>query len=59
MIGLIFDLVGIAGICMLGYGLYLIEPTAMFITLGIIFIAFSLFAESGTIILNVGKRKVK
>lgn len=49
MIHTIIDCIGIAGILMLAYGLYIVSPQGMFIVIGAMFIIFSLCAEAGTI----------
>ncbi len=39
---IIFDILGVVGLVMLGYGLYTVAPCLMFIIIGIIFVAFAL-----------------
>lgn len=55
MIHVVIDFIGILGIIMLGYGLWLVAPVYMFCILGVMLTVFSLCAESGTI--TIRKRK--
>lgn len=49
MLHLLFDVLGIIGLLMLGYGLYLISPVHMYLGLGSIFLLFALLAARGTV----------
>lgn len=52
MIHIIMDLIGLAGIAMLGYGLWLVGPSVMFCVLGFIFIFFAMLSEAGFVVIR-------
>jgi hypothetical protein len=52
MIHWLIDFIGLVGIALLGYGLWLIAPVWMFCILGAMLIGFSLFSESGTVTIH-------
>jgi uncharacterized membrane protein len=57
MLHIILDALGITGLAMLGYGLYLISPVHMFLVMGTLLVVFALLAERGTITINLPRKK--
>lgn len=53
-VSLIHDILAIAGMCMLGYGLWLVEPFLMFVVIGTLLL---LFAIAGGYMNTRAKRK--
>jgi uncharacterized membrane protein len=54
---IIFDIIGVTGLLMLGYGLWLFSPVMMYVLMGLLFVLFALLAEHGTIKVNLPKKK--
>ena len=57
MLHIFFDILGIIGLLMLAYGLYLISPVHMYLVIGVVFVVFALLAERGTIKIKLPKKK--
>lgn len=57
MLHIILDILGVTGMVMLGYGLWLISPIHMYLIIGAVLVAFALLAERGTITINLPRKK--
>lgn len=56
---IIFDVLGVTGLAMLAYGLYMISPAAMYLVIGALFVLFALAAERGSISIKNPFKKPK
>ncbi len=57
MIHAVMDIIGILGIIMLGYGLWLIAPMYMFLIMGGLLLVFALLSEHGTVTIRNSYKK--
>lgn len=54
----VFDILGLIGLSMLAYGLYLVSPVHMFLVMGALLVVFALLASRGTIqVVRPGRKK--